>query len=390
MQLKSRYAPVPEDTRAILRQKTLLGETYVELTPGSPSAPKLPEGGTLTHNNVEPTVQLDEILRVFDPQTKEAWREWQRGAAQAVRGRSGEAFNDALGNLPGFATDSADTFQVLNDQSRALKLLVRNTGVVFGALSEREGQLRGLIRNSKATFEATAREREALAETFRIFPTFLDESRLTMASLERFSRDTNPLLSDLKPVADDLHPTVRDLAALSPDLKQLFLDLRPVIRESDKTLPQAARFLRGARPVFEGLHTFLPELNPILSFVSFNQQLLGTFINNGSSPTSLKLPSGISGHRISVLNQFGITNERSLSLQLRRPPYERGNAYGEPSYINRVRATGIAESWDCDPNGGEQNDPQEGDPPCFIEPDSLWPDGTEKFPRVGRGIAPNI
>src|SRR3954454_16869464 len=33
IELQSRYAPLPSDARAILRQKTLLGETYVELTP---------------------------------------------------------------------------------------------------------------------------------------------------------------------------------------------------------------------------------------------------------------------------------------------------------------------------------------------------------------------
>src|SRR3954449_5909393 len=34
LNIDARYAPLPTDTRAILRQKTLLGETYVELTPG--------------------------------------------------------------------------------------------------------------------------------------------------------------------------------------------------------------------------------------------------------------------------------------------------------------------------------------------------------------------
>src|SRR3954451_7126082 len=34
IQLDPKYAPIPKDSRAILRQKTLLGETYVELTPG--------------------------------------------------------------------------------------------------------------------------------------------------------------------------------------------------------------------------------------------------------------------------------------------------------------------------------------------------------------------
>src|SRR5919107_737143 len=45
IELQSKYAPMHADARAILRQKTLLGETYVELTSGSPSAPLVPEGG---------------------------------------------------------------------------------------------------------------------------------------------------------------------------------------------------------------------------------------------------------------------------------------------------------------------------------------------------------
>src|SRR6201991_991780 len=63
IQLRSRYAPLPSDARAILRQKTLLGETYVELTPGSADAPKVPEGGSLKEGQVSDTVQLDEIFR---------------------------------------------------------------------------------------------------------------------------------------------------------------------------------------------------------------------------------------------------------------------------------------------------------------------------------------
>ena len=45
IQIDRQFAPRPADTRAILRQKTLLGETYVELSPGNPSGPKLPDGG---------------------------------------------------------------------------------------------------------------------------------------------------------------------------------------------------------------------------------------------------------------------------------------------------------------------------------------------------------
>ena len=38
IEMQSRYAPVARDARAILRQKSLLGETFVELTPGHPKS----------------------------------------------------------------------------------------------------------------------------------------------------------------------------------------------------------------------------------------------------------------------------------------------------------------------------------------------------------------
>src|SRR3712207_6185196 len=47
LEIDDRFAPLPEDTKAILRQKTLLGETYVELSQGSKEAEPLEDGGTL-------------------------------------------------------------------------------------------------------------------------------------------------------------------------------------------------------------------------------------------------------------------------------------------------------------------------------------------------------
>src|SRR5919108_3076284 len=47
MELQDRYAPLPADARAIIRTKTLLGEAFIELSPGSRSARKLHEGAIL-------------------------------------------------------------------------------------------------------------------------------------------------------------------------------------------------------------------------------------------------------------------------------------------------------------------------------------------------------
>jgi ABC-type transporter Mla subunit MlaD len=313
-----------------------------------------------------------------------------KDSSLAVKDGGGRDLNDALGNLGAFATDGADILGVLDNQGQALRLLVKNTGVVFGALNERNGQLGDLISNSHRVFSATSQEQTALAQTFAIFPTFLDESKQTLARLETFSRDTEPLARQLQPVADDLAPTIRDVSALSPDLTSLFRDLRPVIRASARDLPQAQRFLRGAQPVFEGLRAFLPELNPILSFANFQQQVVAGFVTNGSLAVNVDLKDAQSqddGIFDYALQQFGVINNTSLSLNSTRPTYDRGNSYIAPNAYKRAMALGAIESFDCKTVGGEKREVKDKDLPCFVQPPSLW--GNTLFPNLGRGDEPN-
>ena len=203
IEIDDSYAPIPEDTLAILRQKTLLGETYVELTQGNKDAPKLEEDGTLPPAQVAESVQLDEIFRTFDERTRAAFQTWMQQAALAFKGR-GADLSAAIANLEPFAEDANRLLRVLDTQEQAVSQFVKNTGVVFGALSERQGQLRGLIQNSGTVFATTARRNQDLRETFIALPTFLDESRLTLNRLETFSRDTNPLITQLRPAGREL------------------------------------------------------------------------------------------------------------------------------------------------------------------------------------------
>ena len=147
IELDSPYAPVPDNTRAILRSKTLLGETYVELTPGSKSAPSLPEGGSLPPAQVASSVQLDEVFRTFGKQTRQNFKAWMQGGAAALKGR-GADFGQALAELEPFSESANRALRILDTQQHAVRELVRSGGDVFQALSERQGQLRSLIQNS--------------------------------------------------------------------------------------------------------------------------------------------------------------------------------------------------------------------------------------------------
>src|SRR5438045_3093699 len=189
IEIDDRYAPRPAGTRAILRQKTLLGETYVELTPGDRTHGTLRDGGALPAAQVSPTVELDEIFRAFDARTREAFRTWLQAQAGALRGR-GLSLNDALGNLPGFASDSDALLRVLLAQQAGVRGVVRDTGTVFDALNARDGELRQLIDNSDRVFAATAQRDADLQGLFRALPEFQRQSTLTVDRLTRFARNT--------------------------------------------------------------------------------------------------------------------------------------------------------------------------------------------------------
>src|SRR5688500_5220220 len=85
LEVDERFAPIRRDTRAILRQKTLLGETYVELSPGGSRARMLEDGERLPRSQVDPTTELDEIFAAFDGPTRRAFREWMRELSRAVK-----------------------------------------------------------------------------------------------------------------------------------------------------------------------------------------------------------------------------------------------------------------------------------------------------------------
>jgi phospholipid/cholesterol/gamma-HCH transport system substrate-binding protein len=393
MEINHRFAPIGGDAKAILRQKSLLGETYVEITPGSPGAKKLADGGTLPSAQVDDSVQLDEVFRVFDPATRRAFQQWLHEAGIVTSGTFPRDFSDSLGNAAPFFTGGARLLRPLAEQEVALRRVFRDTGRVFNAVSRENGQLRGLITNGHATFGALASRDEALAETFQIFPTFLRETRATVQRLEAFARNTDPLVRDLREPARDLAPTLRDLGDLSPDLEKLFRNIGPLTRASRTGVPAATRFLKGAEPVLEATHVFMPELNPILSYLSFAQTPVAQFITVGGAALAGNGAGGYQGNGGAehYLPQIAIIDGRSFGRRTSRPTWERGNSYLAPNAYDRATPLGVIESFDCKPSGGEQRDPsgsgENAAPPCF-NAQLLW--GKQKFPRLRRGEAPFV
>jgi hypothetical protein len=121
---------------------------------------------------------------------------------------------------------------------------------------------------------------------------------------------------------------------------------------------------------------FLPELNPILSFLNFDQNVVAHFLVDGPAALNHRIAGEPGTH---VLPQFGIVNGRSLSFSNTIPNWARGNAYVAPNTYDRALPLGAIETATCDNAGGTQRNPIDkgsptGDelPPCFVQPKFLY------------------
>jgi virulence factor Mce-like protein len=384
------YAPLPSDMRAILRTKTLLGETFVELSHGTRSAPKIFDGGRLRDAQVAETVELDEIFQTYDPTTRKAIQLWQQELGRGIRGR-GEGLNNAIGNLPEFTDSASDLLQVLYRQEGAVRGLFRDTGEVYEALTQDEDQLTNLVKNSHALFSQTSEQRESLAEAFQVFPTFLDESRLTLERVEAFSRHAQPLVRDLQPVMHELRPTLVSLRSLAPSLDTYFRGFDRQIDVSDRSLPALREVVDETVPTFRALGPFLTEFNPILEWLEVHQHLVADFLGNGSSGTRDTV-EGIgpkeTGH---YLRQLGPTGAESLGIHPRRLSSNRGNAYVPPIIPDQESVDRkIFPNWDCLPANNFSDPAAPVDraagpparPACFVRQNFAWQGNRGRFLQV--------
>ena len=363
LEINQKYAPIPKDAKAILRQKTLLGETYVELTPGTTKAGMLPEGGRLPASAVSPTVEIDELFRTFNPEQRRNFQIWMQQLALATLGR-GQDINETIGNLAPFAEDAQDLVKILNAQAPALRSVVRDTGAVFEALSARDAQLRSLVVNSNRTFAVTGRRADDLRQSIIALPTFERESTLTVRRLTRFADDTRPLVNQLRPWAREVAPTLRALNGMAPDLRNLFQDLDPAISASVRGLPALNSILvNDLRPTLAELTPPLKQLAPdVEGFSNYLGELGAFFANSMSATNAYELtPDGKRLHYLRVMNPINPQNLATYQQRIgsdRTLPY---NLLGSASPAKYKQGLDSYETRQC------------GRPDPIIAPDTLDP-----------------
>ena len=347
LELSSQYAPIRANMHAILRQKTLLGETYVQLIPqGKPlgaSGPYLPDNGRLAPSQVEPSVTLDDVLSTFDPKTRRDFQVWMRSVAAGITGR-GEQINADFAGLQPFVEHANQLVGILASQEGAVSALVKNTGVVFDALTERDNQFRGLIVNGEQTFHAAAAESAAFAEAFEVLPAFERNSQVTFKEFDKFSTIANPFLDEFRPTQRQLTALVQATKPFAPAYDGFLTALGPLTKAAERGLPAVTKVTNLTVPVLENLRPVLHNFDPFLQFLGqYVPETLASFANFTAATQAHLGDSNTNneGPPLHYLRTMQVLSPESLAIYTKRIGTNRANPYFLPGAFRTLGNGGL-------------------------------------------------
>jgi phospholipid/cholesterol/gamma-HCH transport system substrate-binding protein len=282
MSLDKKVLPVYGDAQVQLRTKTLVGENYVDIVPGTQAAGELKSGSRLPVSDAKPSVQLDEILSSLGPKTRAHIRTNIRSLGDGLSGRGGD-LNTALASLEPIFGDGGRVMSVLDDERDRVAAVVDKAGDVMQAFGERTDSVRTLAVKLRQTAVAAGSRDAQIRSTLRELPGTLRQAQGSTAKLGAFSRTATPVVADLTDAAGDLAPTVHDLGPAARDTRELVGELKGLLPHSEPLLRGLRSFSDATVPVAPALDSVLRQVNPALTYLApFHREFGSFFANVGS------------------------------------------------------------------------------------------------------------
>lgn len=265
--LDADHAPVYRDATVRVRTKTLSGENYVALHPGSPPAGRVPSGATLAATAAQRSVQLDEILSTLDRTRRRSLQQVLSRLDRGVRGR-GAQLNDFLEALSAAVREGAPVDTVLAADREHVAALVDQLGVVGAAVGRRGDAIRRLARSTRAVAGAVADRDAALRRALEEMPDFVDRAGGTAAALGRFSTTATPVVAMLADATERLTPAVRDLRPAAAATRTTLRELGGFVQRARPLVRALGPFARSATELAGPLESVLREGNPLVAHLA--------------------------------------------------------------------------------------------------------------------------
>lgn len=271
----SRFTPFHANAHCAIRPQSLIGEQYVDCSPGTAAAPELARIGTglgagsylLPVTQTSSPVDSDIVQNISRQPVRQSLAVIidELGTGLAARGSDLNAVihraNPALG-------DTDKVLQILASQNRALAQLATNSDTVLAPLARERRQISGFITQANTTSVASAQRAADISRTFQLFPSFLGHLRPLMADLGTLADQGTPVMTELGQSAAAVGRQFANLTPFAGAARTALIDLGRSASESQPslvaTLPLAQRLDRlgtAARPTATSLQRLLDSLN---------------------------------------------------------------------------------------------------------------------------------
>lgn len=255
------------DATAIVRAKSLLGEKYLQLTPGERESPVLEAGGVI--ENVETHFEVDQVLNALQPLL--GGEDSIAGVLGPLAERLGDVMDSATGKdgqppiitreeitqiIDDVKTTSATVRRIATDNEQDVRAIVKGTRALVNdprldrVLTRADGMSATLDERLPALLDRTESalaKLERLAEIVdderaRKIGTIIDDATVAMANLRTLSAELKGLSKTVEPLVEDLAKLARRAMALDAATIRQFLQKEGMKvyfgnkREADKAL----------------------------------------------------------------------------------------------------------------------------------------------------------
>ena len=246
---------IHKDASVLLRPKTGLDDMFLEVDPGTTSAPVAPPGYTIPVSNTNPPVDPDEILSSLDSDTRQYLELLINGAGAGLQNGGGSELGRVLARFLPTHQDLARLNSVVAERGAALRSLIHSLRVLNAAVATKQTQIVQLIDASSKVFRAFADANQNVSRAVADLPGTLQQATATLQKVQRFAQI-------VAPATQNLIPAVSAIPAANAATIALAKPAAPILASEIRPFVIAARpLVRNLRPAAINLSTATPNLS---------------------------------------------------------------------------------------------------------------------------------
>ena len=326
MTLKDEGLPIHEDATATIRPRLFLeGNFFIDLKPGTPSAPELDGDGEIPVTQTSTSVQIDEVLSALQSDTREELQGLLSGYGTALSYQP--TATDDLDQEP--ISQGKTGAQALADSLRYGGEAGRGTTIVNQALlGKEEHDLSGLIRAQRDVFKELSTVESELQGLITAFNT-------TAGALAQEQDNVRATIRELGPTFEAARPSLANLDAALPPLQRYVLALEPGVAE----VPD---LIEAATPWLDSTDKLLAE-NALGGLAEELRR--GAPVTAGATKTALPLMEQLTDLSRCVTDNLDPSFDTPITVDPNVPPANQQPAYLD--FLNSaVNTAGAAASFD--------------------------------------------